>query len=138
AVAVAREEETGDRRLVGYVAAAPGSAPTGLQLRDFLRERLPEPMVPEAVVLLKSLPRTPNGKVDRRALPAPEEEERASEPPRGPVEEVVAAIWCEVLDRSEVGREESFFDLGGHSLLAVRVTSRVRAVFGVELPVRAL
>jgi amino acid adenylation domain-containing protein len=138
AVAVAREEETGDRRLVGYVAAAPGSAPTGLQLRDFLRERLPEPMVPEAVVLLESLPLTPNGKVDRRALPAPEEGERASEPPRGPVEEVVAAIWCEVLDRAEVGRKESFFDLGGHSLLAVRVTSRLRAVLRVEVALQTL
>jgi len=109
-------------------------------LAGWLRERLPEHMVPSAYVVLDSLPLTPNGKVDRKALPAPER--RIGEPvwvdPAGPIETVLAGIWGEVLGLDRVGAHESFFALGGHSLLATRVMSRVRGAFGLELPVRQL
>ncbi len=117
----------------------------GSELRDALRERLPEPMVPSFFVVLAALPLTPNGKVDRRALarlPAPQPEGEAGggahEPPRGSVEEAVAAAWADLLGLAEVGRHQSFFELGGHSILATQVISRLRHAFGVELPVRAL
>src|SRR6185295_18518254 len=96
---------------------------------------------PSAFVVLDALPLTSNGKVDRKALPQPEPVgTRAGEPvgPRGPVEEVMAGIWSEVLGVAGIGVDESFFELGGHSLLATRVLSRLRSAFGVELPVRAL
>ncbi|HEX2187436.1 MAG TPA: AMP-binding protein, partial [Longimicrobiaceae bacterium] len=109
------------------------------ELRSWLRERVPDSLVPSSVVLLDALPLTPNGKLDRRALPAPEYvvEERYVAP-RTPVEEVLAGIWTEVLRLERAGLRENFFELGGHSLLATRVVSRVREVFGVELPLRAL
>ncbi|HSF43788.1 MAG TPA: amino acid adenylation domain-containing protein, partial [Thermoanaerobaculia bacterium] len=136
AVVVAREDTPGDRRLVAYVA---GGTDAG-ELRRSLRERLPDSMVPAAFVMLEALPLTPNGKVDRRALPAPEQEPSKSggDGPRTLIEELLAGVWAEVLGLERAGIHESFFDLGGHSLLATRVTSRLRSVFGVELPVRAL
>jgi pristinamycin I synthase-3/4 len=137
-----------ERRLAAFFVPEPGRAAGGLrdQLRDRLRERLPGPLVPAAFVPLAVLPLTPNGKVDRQALPDPFAAEggrlggRPGENlrPRTPVEEVVAAIWCDVLELPEVGLGTSFFDLGGHSLLATRVSSRLRAAFGVELPLRDL
>ncbi|HEX7239753.1 MAG TPA: amino acid adenylation domain-containing protein, partial [Longimicrobiaceae bacterium] len=134
AVVAAREDGPGERRLVAYVV---GEGTAGL--RAFLRERLPEPMVPSAFVLLDALPLTPTGKTDVRALPAPgaaEAEEHTA--PRTPTEEVLAAIWEDVLGVARVGATDGFFDLGGHSLLATRVVARVRAAFGVELPLRAV
>ncbi|MFL5542922.1 MAG: amino acid adenylation domain-containing protein, partial [Longimicrobiaceae bacterium] len=135
-VVAAREDAPGEKRLVAYVVG--GAEPD--ELREHLRRSLPEYMVPAAFVRLGALPLSPNGKVDRRALPAPgsagEEERYAA--PRTPLEEVVAEIWAEVLGRERVGVRESFFELGGHSLLATRVASRLRAVFGVELTLRAL
>src|SRR6185369_16047024 len=134
AVVVARED-----RLVAYVV---GEAEPSL-LRLALRERLPEHMVPAFFVTLPALPLTPNGKVDRKALPAPEKthvEERWLAP-RTPVEEVLAGIWAEVLGVSagdRVGAADHFFALGGHSLLATQVMSRLRSVFGVEMPLRDL
>ncbi|HST61162.1 MAG TPA: condensation domain-containing protein, partial [Longimicrobium sp.] len=133
---VAREDASGRNRLVAYVVGEVDAA----ELRAHLRQRLPEHMVPGAFVPLDRLPLTPSGKLDRRALPAPElaSAEDRYVAPRTPVEEVLAGIWAEVLRLERVGVEESFFELGGHSLLATRVVSRVRAVFGVELPLRAL
>ncbi|HEX8904980.1 MAG TPA: amino acid adenylation domain-containing protein, partial [Longimicrobiaceae bacterium] len=109
-------------------------------LRRAAGERLPEYMVPSAFVPIARIPLTPNGKVDRRVLPAPEHAAAASAfvAPRGPVEEALAGIWAELLGVDRVGANDGFFELGGHSLLATRVASRVRDVFGVELPVRAL
>ncbi|HEX9938624.1 MAG TPA: amino acid adenylation domain-containing protein, partial [Longimicrobium sp.] len=109
-------------------------------MREHLRRALPEYMVPSAFVLLDEMPLSPNGKVDRKALPAPEraEGEDACVAPRTPVEEVLAGIWAEVLRLERVGAHDNFFELGGHSLLATRVVSRVRQIFAIELPLRAL
>jgi amino acid adenylation domain-containing protein len=128
--------DAGAKRLVAYVA---GEADADA-LRAHLRGRMPEYMVPAAFVVLDRLPLTPNGKLDRAALPAPElaaGEERYA-PPRTTVEELLAGIWAELLRVERVGVSDGFFELGGHSLLAMRVVSRVREVFGVELPLRAL
>jgi len=110
-------------------------------LREHLRERLPAHMVPAAFVVLPAFPLTPNGKVDRKALPAPESLRGGAEgmvAPSGPVEELVAAIWTDVLGLDRVGAEDNFFALGGHSLLATRVVSRLRAAFEVDVPLRDL
>ncbi|HEY0022710.1 MAG TPA: amino acid adenylation domain-containing protein [Longimicrobium sp.] len=135
-VVVAREDVPGDQRLVAYVAGGVEAD----ALREHLRRTLPEYMVPAAFVVLDALPLTPNGKLDRKALPAPDltSAEETYVAPRTPTEEVLAGIWAEVLRLERVGAEESFFELGGHSLLGTRVVSRVREVFGVELPLRAL
>ncbi|HVR99841.1 MAG TPA: amino acid adenylation domain-containing protein, partial [Thermoanaerobaculia bacterium] len=133
AVVLAREEPHG-RRLVAWVTGELEEA----TLRAWLRERLPDYMVPSAFVVLEALPLTPNGKVDRRALPEPTRSVRSEEAPLDLVEELLAGIWTEVLGLDRIGVEEDFFALGGHSLLATQVVSRVRAVLGVELPLRAL
>ena len=133
---VAREDVPGDPRLVAYVVG--GADPDAL--RTHLRASLPEYMVPAAFVALERLPLTASGKLDRRALPAPEHAGggEGSAAPRTPVEAVLAEVWAGVLGRERVGVDEGFFALGGHSLLAVRVVSRVRELFGVELPLRAM
>ncbi|HLL45257.1 MAG TPA: amino acid adenylation domain-containing protein, partial [Longimicrobiaceae bacterium] len=134
--AVVAREEGGDRQLVAYLA---GDVDVGA-LRERLRAGLPAHMVPAAIVVLETLPLTPSGKLDRRALPAPEfgSAEERYVAPRTPAEEVLAGIWAEVLGVERVGVAENFFDLGGHSLLATRVVSRIREVLAVELPLRAL
>ncbi len=137
AAAAVREDVPGRRVLVAYAVAEAGV--TGAQLREAARRRLPEYMVPGAVVLLDALPLTPAGKVDRRALPAPPEAaEESHAAPRTPVEEVVAGIFEEVLGRERVGAHDDFFELGGHSLMATRVVARLQPAFGVEVPLRAL
>ncbi|HYO62586.1 MAG TPA: FkbM family methyltransferase, partial [Pyrinomonadaceae bacterium] len=119
-----------------------GAGVSAAELREYLRARLPEYMVPSAVVLLEELPVTRHGKIDRQSLPAPEEtgqEERPeSSGARTPVEEILAGVWCEVLKVRQVGTDENFFEAGGHSLLATQVMSRVREAFRVELPLRTL
>jgi amino acid adenylation domain-containing protein len=130
AAVIAREDTPGDRRLVGYVAGDLSAA----QLRDSLRHRLPEYMVPSALVVLASLPLTPNGKVDRKALPRPESSGRAlSAAPRDDWELGIARIWEDLLDVRPVGIHDDFFSLGGHSLLALRLVARVRSQLGREL-----
>jgi amino acid adenylation domain-containing protein len=132
---VVREDEPGGKRLAAYVV---GEADVEA-MRAHLRRSLPEYMVPAAFVALERLPLTPNGKLDVKALPAPERGAADRHvAPRTPVEEMLAGIWAEVLCLERVGAEDGFFERGGHSLLAMRVLSRVRELFGVELPVRAI
>jgi amino acid adenylation domain-containing protein len=137
--AVVVRSDSGDARLVAYVAGTPAAPPEGRELRAFLASRLPEYMVPSLVVVLPELPRLPNGKLDRRSLPAPNEALAGMAPatePRSPLEGVLSGIFTELLGR-EVGRQESFFDAGGHSLLVTQVVSRVRRMLGVELALRS-
>jgi amino acid adenylation domain-containing protein len=140
AVVVAREDAPGDRRLVAYVAPASASAPAG-ELREYLKARLPAYMLPSAFVLIDTFPLTPNGKLDRKALPAPEgfshEPDESYVAPRTPTEEVLARVWCEVLNLKQVGIHDNFFELGGHSLLATQVVSRTRDAFGTDIGLRA-
>jgi len=144
AVVVAREgDASGDEeRLVAYVVFVGEDAPSVAELRRFLKEKLPEYMVPSAFVTLEALPLTPNGKVDRKALPAVDPLDFRAEDdfvaPRGPLEEQLAEIWRQVLGLVKVGVHDDFFELGGHSLVATRVISRVREDFGVELSLLSL
>jgi amino acid adenylation domain-containing protein len=138
---IAREDTPGDKRLVAYVVGRDGVAPAGADLARYLAERLPAHMVPAAFVALAAIPITANGKIDRRALPAPDAAGRGDREyvaPRGPVEETLAAIFAEVLKVASVGAHDGFFELGGHSLLATQAVTRIRGAFGVELPLRAL
>ena len=141
AAVVAREDPAGEKRLIAYLVPN-GRAPGPDELRAFLRQRLPEFMVPSAYVAVEEFPLSPNGKVDRRALPAPPDSmaglKAAFVPPAGPIEELLATIWMAVLRVGRVGIHDNFFELGGHSLLATQVMSRIVATLGVELPLRAL
>jgi amino acid adenylation domain-containing protein len=138
AVVIAREDVPGDKRLVAYVVSSREPTPTFSELRRFLKEKLPDYMIPSAFVELESLPLTPNGKVDRRALPTPDLERSRLETkfvaPHTPVEKVLAKIWSEALGLQRVGVHDNFFELGGHSLLATQVMSRARDNFKMELP----
>ncbi|MET0398368.1 MAG: amino acid adenylation domain-containing protein, partial [Longimicrobiaceae bacterium] len=140
AAVVVREDKPGDKRLVAYVVPQEGEELSTAELRAGLAERLPEYMVPGAFVTLEKLPLGVSGKVDRRALPAPERGGALAAyiAPRTPVEEVLAEIWAEVLKTERVGAGDNFFELGGHSLLATQVISRLRQAFGVEVPLKAL
>ncbi|GAB1510093.1 hypothetical protein JCM33774_21350 [Actinophytocola sp. KF-1] len=140
AVVVAREDRPGDQRLVAYVVPVPGRQPVHSELLARAAERLPDYMVPAAVVLMDVLPQTPNGKVDRAALPAPETTgtDGPGRAPRSAQEAVLCDLFAEVLGVPGVGVTDHFFRSGGHSLLAIRLIGRVRAVFGVELPIRVL
>ena len=138
-VVVAREDVAGDKRLVAYFTSS-GQVEAG-ELRRYLREELPEYMVPSAFVRLESLPLTANSKLDRGALPAPELRREAKTQyvaPRTETEGLLARIWSEVLRVKQVGVEDNFFELGGHSLLATQVIAQVNAAMGMELPLRAL
>ena len=141
AVVLAREDQPGDKRLVAYVIAQEGSELSAASLRAKLSTLLPEYMVPSAFVSVESYPLTPNGKLDRKALPAPDQlsvVSQAYEAPKGKAEGEIAQIWQELLGLERVGRHDHFFDLGGHSLLAVRFISRIRQVLGVEIALRDL
>src|SRR6266849_3275747 len=139
AAVIAREDAPGDKRLIGYVVAAGDGAPEGASLRAHVAASLPDYMVPSAYVVLERLPLTPNGKLDRRALPAPAV--RAASPRRSartPQEEILCALFAEVLGLPAVGIADNFFELGGHSLLATRLISRIRASLDVEIAIRSL
>ena len=142
-VVVARKDESGSTMLAAYVVpAAPDAAPDKAALRTFLKQKLPDYMVPSAFVVLAKLPLTPNGKVDRRALPQPEltraQAGLAQTRPRTPTELTLGRIWTEVLPISEIGIHDNFFDLGGHSLLVAQVVSRIRREFHLEISLRAI
>jgi amino acid adenylation domain-containing protein len=139
AVVHVREDAPGQARLVAWVVPAPGRRGLAAELAGFLRERLPEAMVPAAWGELEALPLTPNGKVDLAALPAPERGGgEPGEAPRSPVEEILIQLWAEVLGLERAGTLDDFFALGGHSLLATRIASRASALLGLDLPVREL
>jgi amino acid adenylation domain-containing protein len=142
AVVLAREDSPVDKRLIAYIVPTQAEAPAIDALCAFVKARLPDYMVPSSFVTLDALPLTANGKVNRRALPAPDQsrldQKQAFTAPRTPVEESVAAIWAEVLKLDQISIHDNFFDLGGHSLLATRVISRLRIMLQVEVPVRSL
>ncbi|MFN7415108.1 MAG: non-ribosomal peptide synthase/polyketide synthase [Dolichospermum sp.] len=138
---IIREDTPGDKYLVAYVVPYPEKIPTISELRQFLSRNLPLYMVPQAFVFLDFLPLTPNRKVDRRALPAPDLSSNRTDKyvaPRTPTEEMLAQIWAQVLKVEQVGIHDNFFEIGGHSLLATQLVSRIRSHFQVELPLRSL
>jgi amino acid adenylation domain-containing protein len=129
----------GEARLVGYVMPSAGVDPAPAALRRYLAQRLPDYMVPAAIVVIRDqLMLTPSGKLDRRALPAPRWQGNDYVPPQGQVEETLAHIWREVLKIERVGRNDDFFDLGGHSLLATQILSRIRQEMNVDIHVQDL
>ncbi|MFF3764543.1 amino acid adenylation domain-containing protein [Streptomyces sp. NPDC001922] len=139
AVVVVREDTPGDQRLTGYVVPAPGQTPEPEALRTAVGERLPRFMVPGAVLVLEAFPLTPNGKLDRKALPAPAAaESEGRKAARTPQEELLCELFAEVLGVPAVGTDDDFFALGGHSLLAIRLISRIRSLHGGELKIRHL
>ena len=143
AIVVAREDILGDKRLVAYytVADIASERVDAEELRSYLTATLPEYMVPAAYVRLTAMPLTPNGKLDRGALPAPDEDAYATvgyEAPQGETEKSLAQIWADLLRLDRVGRHDNFFNLGGHSLLAVRLTSRIRQMLGIEVALNDL
>src|ERR1044071_3154026 len=141
AIVVVREDAPGDKRLVAYIVAGSGDEPEGVELRRFAREKLPEYMIPSAFVCMERLPLTPSGKVDRRALPAPDRESfalgREFVAPRNTAEEMLARLWSELLGVSQVGIHDNFFELGGDSILTIQVVSRANRL-GLRLTPKQL
>ncbi|PBP92674.1 hypothetical protein CCL07_22560, partial [Pseudomonas congelans] len=137
----AREDVPGDKRLVAYYSVQPAQAEPGIDsLRGWLQEQLPAYMIPVAYVRLDAMPLTPNGKLDRKALPAPESDSlisRGYEAPTGETETQIAVLWQDLLGIEQVGRHDNFFELGGHSLLAVSLIGHMRQL-GLSVDVRAL
>ncbi|MGW8654620.1 amino acid adenylation domain-containing protein, partial [Nocardia salmonicida] len=138
AAVIVREDQPGDQRIVAYVVAEGDLEPDLEVIRSGAAEQLPAYMVPAALVRLEWIPLTVNGKLDRRALPAPAVQARAFRAPVTPVQETVAAVFADVLGLDRVGVDDDFFDLGGNSLIATRVVARIGAALGATVPVRAL
>ncbi|HET6977265.1 MAG TPA: amino acid adenylation domain-containing protein [Pyrinomonadaceae bacterium] len=139
AAVIVRADGAGGKRLVAYIVAEEPQFAVE-ELRDYLKERLPEYMIPSAFVQLEAMPLTTNGKLDRRALPAPDfsSSTEVASVPASPVEELLLGLWRDVLGVSQIGLNDDFFQLGGHSLLATQLISRVRQSFKLELPLRVL
>jgi amino acid adenylation domain-containing protein len=140
-IVIVREDMPGDQRIVAYVVPADTTPPTNPELKAFLGASLPEYMIPAAFVVLAEMPLLPNGKVDRKALPAPESRAGAAGElvvARTPTEDVLAGIWASVLGSEKVGVQDNFFDLGGHSLLATQVVARINETFHVDLALALL
>jgi len=141
-VVVAREDTPGDKRVVAYFVPTNNATPTTAELRAFLKEKLPEYMLPSVFVTLKSMPLTPNGKVDRRALPAPAAADFVAQAafaaPKDAVETRLVQIWEAVLGVQPIGVRDNYFELGGHSLLAVKLMDRIAEAFGKTLPISTL
>ena len=139
---VVREIVEGDERLVAYIVASSDGVPSTSELRRFLSDRLPEHMVPSVFVEIEALPLTLHGKLDRRALPAPEGRRPALDTPyvepRTPLERRLAEIWADVLALDRVGVEDNFFELGGHSLLGTRIVSKTAEMFRMDVSLRSL
>lgn len=132
-------EHAGDKRLAAYASARPGTETSEKALKQYLEKRLPRYMVPSSITLLENLPKTPNGKIDRKALPNPDRIAHAGkQKPRNDVEKKIAEIWQEVLGVEQVGIEEDFFALGGHSLLATQIMARVEEFFSTKIPLSKL
>jgi thioesterase domain-containing protein/acyl carrier protein len=143
AAVMVRDDQHAERRLVGYVVRKEnGEESSSRILREYLRSRLPEYMVPWTILEMESLPLTPNGKLDRHALarivPKKQRDENTYIAPRMPEEEVLAKIWAELLQAEQVGIHDNFFEIGGHSLLTLQLISRIRLAFAIEMPVGAL
>jgi acyl carrier protein len=135
---LARDDASGNKRLLGYALARPGIHVDGRALREHLQKCLPEYMVPSAIMVLERWPLTANGKLDRKALPEPERQADAADfvAPGTATEELLADIWRDVLNVQRIGAHDNFFELGGHSLLATQVISRVQEALQVELTMR--
>jgi len=138
AVVIALQDRGSEKRLVAYVVTAPGASRNVSDLRSHLKDRLPDYMIPSAFVYLDDLPLTSHGKIDRRALPAPDSERPALAEafiePRTPAEKKLASIWSRLIGINRIGINDNYFELGGDSLLATQLVSQVRNVFEVELP----
>jgi len=141
AVVIVKEVTPGDKRLLAYLILKPGSQLLAADIRAELKKRMPEYLVPSALTIMDAFPFTPNGKVDKRALPEPDYDAQIDQTyvaPRDEVEIKLAGLWADVLNQPRVGAFDDFFELGGHSLLATRVHTRLREHFGIELPLRTM
>jgi acyl carrier protein len=141
-IVAVRENQLGEKCLIAYVVPPAGQAVSTGELHSYLRERVPEYCVPSAFVMLKALPLTPTGKIDRRALLSLDQTDYSAErefvPPRNPTESLLAGIWSEVLKLEKIGIHDGFFELGGHSLLATQVVAKISQACNVDLPLRAM
>jgi acyl-CoA synthetase (AMP-forming)/AMP-acid ligase II/acyl carrier protein len=140
AAVVVREDVAGEKRLVGYVVWREGAGAEIKELRSYLKQRLPDYLLPSALVALERLPLTPNGKLDRKMLPVPERrrEEVPDLPSWTPMEEMLARVWGEVLRVERIGARDNCFELGGQSLMATSMISRVRSEIGIEMPLQSI
>jgi acyl carrier protein len=142
AIVLDRRELPGEGRLVAYIVSGHSPPPNASELRDFIKRKLPEYMIPSAFICLSAFPRNANGKIDRKALPAPGQNrpdlEETYLAPMTPVEKAIAGIWSKVLGLQEIGIHDDFFALGGHSLLATMIISRINEAFHLKVPMRCL